>query len=554
MCHERNVRYRPRLVLLACLLAASLLYAACGGGDSGSPPSVPQTSVSGPTGSASAGPSRRPSSPTGSPTTVDLASSSPTSVIYAVSEGDLRSDQPGLAAGDVNGDGIDDIVVGGRFADGPAGRTDAGAAYIIFGAKSPPASVDLAQEQQDITIIGANPGDNLGYSAAVADLNGDGVRDIILGAPFASPPDQATRQRSVVGGAAYVFFGRRDFPRTIDLASAPADVTISGTNFNAFFGDSLAAGDVNGDGAPDLIIGAPFDSSPGTGVRGGAAYVFFGRRQWPHTLATTDGDVSLYAADDGDELGDFVVSGDINGDGISDVIVTAEAADGPDNSRTTGAEVHVLFGRRDISGTFDIARGQQDLTVYGAQPNDTLGFSLAAGDVDGDGIDDLVMGARFAAGAGEAVTHAGKVYVLYGRQGLPRIVDLATPPDYVAAFYGPAPSALLGICELVADVDGDGHNDLVMGTGNVEEMSRSNAGAVYVSSAPAGGTLSAVNSATLRTMIAGAEVDAYLGSNLAAADFNGDGRLELVTVAEGASGPDGTRHGAGRVYVISLGR
>ncbi len=210
-----------------------------------------------------------------------------------MSEGDLRPDQPGLAAGDINGDHIDDIVVGGRFADGPAGRTDSGEAYIIFGAKSPPTSVDLAQEQQNVTIIGANPGDNLGYSAAVADLNGDGVKDIILGAPFASPPDQATRQRSVVGGSVYLFFGRRDFPRTIDLASAPAGVTISGTNADAFFGDFLAAGDVNADGAPDLIIGAPFDSSPGTGVRGGGAYVFFGRRQWPRPLAATDGDVPL---------------------------------------------------------------------------------------------------------------------------------------------------------------------------------------------------------------------------------------------------------------------
>ncbi len=195
--------------------------------------------------------------------------------------------------------------------------------------------------------------------------------------------------------------------------------------------------------------------------------------------------MSLYAADGGDELGDFVVSGDINGDGLSDVIVTAEAADAPDNSRTTAAEVHVIFGRRDISGTFDIARGQQDLTVYGAQPNDALGFSLATGDVDVAGIDDLVMGARLASGAGDSIPRAGKVYVLYGRKGLPRIVDLATPPDYVAAFYGPAPSALLGICELVADVDGDGHNDLVTGTGNVEEMSRSSTGAVYISSAPA---------------------------------------------------------------------
>ncbi|MDO8614938.1 MAG: FG-GAP-like repeat-containing protein [Dehalococcoidia bacterium] len=547
------MRYRPWPLLAVCIVAASFIFAGCGGGGSSPSPSAASTSA---TPAGSAGATAQPSSPEASATAVDLASTSPMSVIYAVSEGDLRSDQPGLAAGDINGDHIGDVIVGGRFADGPNGRTDSGEAYIIFGAKSPPASVDLAQAQQDVTIAGANPGDSLGYAVAAGDVNGDGVGDLILGAPFAPPPDQNTRPLSVVGGSAYIFFGRSVFPAAIDLAATPADVTISGDGAGAFFGDSLATGDINHDGVPDLIIGAPFDSTPATFARGGATYVYFGSRQWPATLSAADADVSLYAADDGDELGDFVTSGDVNGDGIADVIATAEAADGPDNSRITAAEVHVLYGHPDLHGSFQIGRNEDDVAIYGAVANDTLGFSLAAGDVDGDGIDDIVMGARFAAGAGAAVTRAGKVYVLYGRTDLPRAVDLATPPDYVATLYGPVTSALLGICELVADVDGDGHNDLVMGTGNVGEMSRSNAGAVYISSPPAGGSLNAVNGGTLRTIIEGAETDAYLGSNLAATDFNGDGRLDLVTVAQGASGPDGpggSRAGAGRVYVLSLG-
>ncbi len=544
------MRYRGRLLLSACLLtAAATIYAACGGGGSESASSTSSVAATSP--SASSSPQR--SSPAATATVVDLASTPPETVIYAVGDGDLRSDQPGLATGDVNGDGIDDLVVGGRFADGPGGRTDSGVAYVIYGGKSPPASVDLANGQQDITIIGANPNDDLGYSAAVLDLNGDGVKDLVLGAPFASPPDLASRPMSVQGGAVYVFFGRHDYPGTIDLAATSADVTISGNDSSGFFGDSLAAADVNGDGAPDLLIGSPFGSTPGAGVRGGAAYVFFGRRQWPSTLTSADGDVSLYAADDGDELGDFVVGGDINGDGVGDLIVTAEAADGPDNARTTAAEVHVLFGRSDIAGTYEIGRGEDNLTVYGATANDTLGFSLAAGDLNGDGTDDLVMGARLASGAGEQVPRAGKVYVLYGRKDLPRTVDLLKLPDFVAGLYGPSNGAVLGTCELVADIDGDGHNDLVMGTGYIDTPGRSSAGAVYIDSPPTGGTLDTVTGAALRTTVYGAAADEHLGANVAAADFNGDGRLELVTVADGAAGPDGTRAGAGRVYVVPLG-
>ncbi len=517
-------------------VAATVLLVACSGDGSPEPAASPALSPG--------------ASPTASIQTVDLASTTPLTTIFARDTGDLRSDQPGLAAGDFNNDGINDIVVGARFADSD-GRQDAGAAYVIFGSRNPPASVNVAEGQQDVSVAGARPGDNLGFAATAADLNGDGVDDMVLGAPFAGPLDRASSEP----GRVYVIFGRSDLPTSIDLAQDEADVTLTGTGDASFFGDSVATGDVNGDGTTDLVVGATFDTGPGLSggtVRGGAVYVFFGRQRWPATLAASDAEVAVYGADELDELGDFVASGDINGDGFDDIIAAAEAADGPDNGRPTAAEVHVVFGGDDIRGSFEIARGQQDLSVYGANAQDTLGFSLAAGDVDGDGIDDLIMGARLGSDPDNAIPRAGLVYVLYGRKDLPSSVDLAQLPDFVAAIYGQNEADFLGSSEAVGDLDGDGDNELIMATGFAGARGRLHAGTVYVVKAAEASGFVSVGGGLLRTAIYGASAGDRLGSNVTTTDFNGDGRPELIVVADGAAGPGGSRPEAGRVYIITI--
>ena len=130
---------------------------------------------------------------------IDLALTNPRLVAYGAGEGDFPSDQPGLATGDFNGDGLDDFAAGARFADSAAGA-DAGAAYVVVGREDLPATVDFANGEEDVLISGPGAGANLGFSAAAEDLNRDGQDDLVLGAPLRLSPGNVRDPRTSSSG------------------------------------------------------------------------------------------------------------------------------------------------------------------------------------------------------------------------------------------------------------------------------------------------------------------------------------------------------------------
>src|SRR5690242_14058941 len=169
-------------------------------------------------------------------------------------DGEASNDMLGLSvagAGDVNGDGYADIIVGADHND--AGGTDAGRAYVVFGGPGP-------TRLPNWVLTGGSGGGLFGNSVAGAgDVNGDGYADVIVGAPQAGGSNR---------GAAYVFFGG-------PAADAIPDLALSGEQANDRFGASVAgAGDVNGDGYDDVIVGAPLNDSAGS--NSGRAYIFYG--------------------------------------------------------------------------------------------------------------------------------------------------------------------------------------------------------------------------------------------------------------------------------------
>ncbi len=406
-----------------------------------------------------------------------------------VIDGETAGDRLGSIArpaGDLDGDGFGDLVVGVERAD-PDGRTDAGRVYVVFGrAAGFPARLDPAtlDGTHGFRIDGEQAFDRLGRSVAgVGDLDGDGVDDLAIGAPGADPNGSRS-------GRVYVIFGRPSFPALLNTGSlAPGEgLVVHGVAGGDEAGGAVAgAGDVNGDGVEDLVIGAS-EADVGANQAAGRSYVVFGAAEpaSPIELASLDGSTGFRI--DGEAFEDrtgiaVAGAGDVNGDGFDDVAIGTFGADG--GAGFFSGRAYVVFG---AAGGLDASLGLADLDgsngfrVNGAAADDLLGLSIAgAGDVDGDGLDDLVIGAPRA--DVDDRNEAGGAYLLLGRAApfpaAVEVVDLDGSNGFV--LLGAERSDFTGISvDGVGDANGDGVADLLIGALLATVDGRDNAGRSYV--------------------------------------------------------------------------
>jgi hypothetical protein len=369
------------------------------------------------------------------------------------------------AAGDVNGDGFADIIVGADGAESANGSDGEGESYVVFGKASwaGTPSLDLATLDgiNGFRLIGIDAMDLSGLSVSSAgDVNGDGFADLIVGAPFAEDPSGADDE-----GESYVVFGKANWSGTpsVDLAA------LDGTNGFRLIGIAAddgtgftvsSAADVNGDGIHDLIIGAPnAESAAGTDLDG-ESYVVFGKTSWAGTpsldLATLDGinGFRLTGIDEFDQSGGTVSSaGDVNGDGLGDLIIGASGAEGLGGPENEG-ESYVVFGKASWSGTpsLDLATldGTNGFRMVGIDADDGSGRAVSsAGDVNGDGFADLIVGA-----SGAGAEREGESYIVFGGNFTGTVTHLGTPGD----------DTLTGSAAAETFVGGTG-NDLLIGNG-----------------------------------------------------------------------------------------
>ncbi len=436
-------------------------------------------------------------------------------------------------AGDLDGDGFQDVIVG-AWVDGTAGAS-AGAAYVVYGPVTP-GVMDLGEA--DAKLLGELTGDFAGEGwAGVGDLDGDGFDDFVIGAPGRFPPAQPGVPAP---GAAYLFYGAEDrLSGTMSLAEA--DAKLVGESNVDFAGLAVAtATDLDDDGLSDLVVGAPRDSAGGSAA--GAAYVLYGVGQrLSGTISLSEADAKLVGAPG--DLAGFRLdrAGDLDRDGSEDLVIGAPAMAGFGGSGA--AATYVLYGTTErLSGTISLS--QAAARLVGEEPDDRPGLGVAgAGDLDRDGFDDLVVGADLEDTGG---LNAGAAYVFYGSQDrLAGTVSLGTAD---AKLIGEAAGDRAGSdVSIAGDLDDDGFDELVVGAFG-HDAAGTDAGAVYVFSVEDARLSGLLSLSAASTKLLGEAAGDFAGFAVGpAGDVTDDDTDDLMV---GARFNDAGGLDAGAVYVL----
>jgi len=420
-------------------------------------------------------------------------------------------------SGDVNGDGCDDIVLGSYGND--EGGSTAGKVYLFFG-RDGGWDGDMNLSDADASFIGEGANDRAGIAVTNSgDINGDGFDDIVIGADEYEPMGGER-------GRAYIILGRTG-PWYQDRDLSTADVRIWGEYDENEFGRSVSTGgDINGDGYDDLRIGAPRFEATSTNYSGKSYLILGGPRLSGFIYASSGVDASFIGAGDDEYCGwDGSISGDVNGDGLDDMLIgarnykinsnykgrtylllgsrtgwsrdvtltSADAtfigvgsfsgwtvsiagdldSDGFDDIAISdpeylGGRVYIVLGTED-GWKRDLSLGDADASFKAESGSNRAGYSLTgAGDVNGDGLDDLIIGAPDNRQGGYISPYgAGKTYIMFGKtSGWEKDVSLA---DLDVSFYGEVGDDSAGYSVAGGgDVDNDGRPDIMIGAWNAD--------------------------------------------------------------------------------------
>ncbi|MBT3181177.1 MAG: hypothetical protein HN337_01570 [Deltaproteobacteria bacterium] len=393
--------------------------------------------------------------------------------------------------GDINCDGYPDLVVGAPLSEERKGKID-----IYYG------SSDGIGAFAGATFLGENDNESIGFTTAIGDVNGDKFEDIIVGAPYYEDDEIGTGGSDKV----YIYFGSSDLSE-----KTTPDVTLSAYDGDTGFGNVIGSGDFNNDGYDDILIGAQDTSST---VYTGSAYLFYGSESisdssTPHTTYSTS-----------DYLGSAIAVGDFNGDGVDDAVIGAE-----DYPSTYGHPGRAYLYTGSTTGGLSKS---PSLTFIGSSSGEHMGTDAASGDLNGDGYDDIIIGAEQYRLDENPSEWAGRCYVFFGGADVDATADFILQADSEQS---------LGSNVASGNLNGDEYQDLIVGALDYQD-SRGAVYVIYGASSLSGETTNA------DLLLTGENIDDAFGEALATGDLNGDGYLETII------GAPGYNSYTGRVYVL----
>ncbi|MBK6911047.1 MAG: fibronectin type III domain-containing protein [bacterium] len=503
-------------------------------------------------------------------------------------------------AADVDGDGRMDAILSAITGDGRNGdRSSCGELHVLFGVDTIRGQVDFqfydGVYPNLFTLWGRAAKDYLGTKHNAADLDGDGIKDLIVGAAWSDTPGRLN------GGEVYIVWGGPHLRGTFrDVASAPdmaalQTTFIKGAEADDKLGIWVTSGDADGDGHEDILIGAPrangFANNAGADQTG-ECYLVYGPFARNDTIDLANpGDqrmTVIFGIDPGDQLGNTCEMGYLNGDAYCDLVLgagaqvvarlgdtdvdypfeTGGAGDGPNNDRPAAGEAYILFGSATLPDTINLAAGMpaNSVIVWGAHGientgevgGDCLGEEITIADINNDGLQDVMIGAFRTDGRFNDIFWAGGNFLFYGQYDWPAEVDIRDGlPDSVTAIYGGGIDWLLGDSTPLGDVNGDGFFDIMFGcVHDAGPYGIFKAGTVRIVWGKAELLPPVIDFAdpsdTMYVqVIQGAEVSDLLAYWATTGDFNNDGYWDVIPNVMHGDGPNNERNNAGDFYIIS---